>query len=134
MQRRLEKDYLGFSFAHEYLKSHEIKEDFKTTDAVLNDFYKFLGTKKFEYKKEDLTPENVEYIRTMVAREAVNAKFGRNAMYRVVVDADPEVKEVLELLDKHPTLKQLFAYGEEHKSDAAKKAEKSDTKKTAPKK
>lgn len=134
LQRRLEKDYLGFSFAHEYLKTHEIKEDFKVTDAVLNDFYKFLGTKKFEYKKEELTPENVDYVRTMIAREAVNAKFGRNAMYRVVVDADPEVQEVLKLLDKNPTLKQLFVYSGEHQKDAAKKAEKSDTKKTAPKK
>jgi carboxyl-terminal processing protease len=131
LQRRLEKDYLGFSFAHEFLKNHEITQDFKTTDAVLNDFYKFLGTKKFEYKKDELTPENVDYIRTMVAREAVNAKFGRNAMYRVVVDADPEVQEVVKLLDKHPTLKSLFSYAEEQKG-AVKKADKPDAKKTAP--
>ena len=134
LQRRLEKDYLGFSFAQVYLKSHSnVTEDFKVTDAVLNDFYKFLGTKKFEYKKEELTDENVDYIRTMIARETMNAKFGRNAMYKVVVGADPEVQEVIQLLDKHPTLKTLFAYGEEQKG-AIKKAEKSDDKKTAPKK
>jgi carboxyl-terminal processing protease len=130
MQRRLEKDYLGFSFAFEYNKNHPVTEDFKTTDAVLNDFYKFLATKKFEYKKEELTPENVDYIRTMVAREVVNAKFGRHAMYKVVVDADPDVREVLQLLDKHPTLKSLFAFAGEQK-DAVKKA---DGGKPAPKK
>ncbi|HET6349124.1 MAG TPA: S41 family peptidase [Candidatus Krumholzibacteria bacterium] len=125
LQRRLERDYLGFSFALDYLKSHTVTEDFKTTDAVLKDFYKFMDAKKFEYKKEDLTDENVDYIRTMIAREIVNAKFGRNAMYKVVVDSDPEVNEVLQILDKHPTLKSLFAYGEEEKG-AVKKAEKSD--------
>ena len=133
MQRTLEKDYLGFSFAMDYLKKHnDVKQDFTTTDAVLSDFYKFLDTKKFQYKKEELTPENVDYIRTMVAREVVNAKFGRNAMYKVVVDQDPEVKEVLQMLDKHPTLKSLFAYGVEEK-DSVKKAAKPDEK-PAPKK
>jgi len=133
LQRNLEKDYLGFSFAMDYLKKHnDVKQDFTTSDAVLNDFYKFLDAKKFQYKKEDLTPENVDYIRTMVAREVVNAKFGRNAMYKVVVDQDPEVKEVLQMLEKHPTLKSLFAYGVEEK-DSVKKAAKPDEK-PAPKK
>src|SRR5262249_50188929 len=58
LQRALEKDYLGFSFAMDYLKTHkDVQQDFTTTDAVLNDFYKFLDAKKFSYKKEDLTPE-----------------------------------------------------------------------------
>jgi carboxyl-terminal processing protease len=124
LQRALEKDYLGFSFAMDYLKTHEVKEDFTTTDAVLNDFYKFMDTKKFQYKKEDLTPENVDYIRTMVAREVVNAKFGRNAMYKIVVGQDPEVQDVLQLLDKHPTLKSLFAYSDEEKGTSVKKTDK----------
>ncbi len=128
LQRNLEKDYLGFSFAMDYLKKHnDVKQDFTTSDAVLNDFYRFLDAKKFQYKKEDLTPENVDYIRTMVAREVVNAKFGRNSMYKVVVDQDPEVREVLQMLDKHPTLKSLFAYGVEEK-DSVKKAAKPDEK------
>ncbi len=116
LMRRLERDGLGFSFAVEYLQKHEVKEDFRTTDAILNDFYKFLGTKKFEYKKEDLTEENVDYIRTMIAREAVNAKYGRKAMYRVVLDHDPEVQETLDMIEKSPTLKDLFRYAEQEKS------------------
>jgi carboxyl-terminal processing protease len=127
LQRRLERDGLGFSFAIEWLKTHDIKEDFKPSDAVLADFYKFLDEKKFEYKKDDLTPENVDYIRTMIAREAVNNKFGRHAMYKVLLDADPEVQETIQLIDKHPTLKDLFAYSDEQK--AIKKADASTTKK-----
>jgi len=116
LMRRLERDGLGFSFAIEYEQHHEIKEDFRATDAVLKDFYKFLDERKFEYKKEDLTEENVDYIRTMIAREAVNAKFGRTAMYRVVLDHDPEIKSALEMIDKNPTLKDLFRYAEQEKS------------------
>jgi carboxyl-terminal processing protease len=123
LQRALEKDYLGFSFAMDYLKTHQVKEDFTCTDAVLGDFYKFLDSKNFKYKKEDLTPENVDYIRTMVAREVVNAKFGRNAMYKVVVGQDPEVLDVIQLLDKHPTLKSLFAYADEQNKSTVKKAD-----------
>lgn len=127
LQRRLEKDYLGFSFALDYLKTHTVEQDFTVTDAVLNDFYKFLTAKKFEYKKDELTPENVEYIKTMIARETMNAKFGRNAMYRVVVASDPEVQDVLKMMEKHPTLKSMFTYGEDQKG-AIKKAEKTETK------
>jgi carboxyl-terminal processing protease len=116
LMRRLERDGLGFSFAVDYLKDHEITENFRTTDAILDDFYKFLAIKKFEYKKEDLTEENVDYIRTMVAREAVNAKFGRAAMYRVVLDHDPEIQETVKMIDKNPTLKDLFRYAEQEKS------------------
>ena len=116
LMRRLERDGLGFSFAVDYLKNHEITENFRTSDAVLNDFYKFLGTKKFEYKKEDLTEESVDYIRTMIAREAVNTKFGRTAMYRVVLDHDPEIQETIKMIDKNPTLKDLFRYAEQEKS------------------
>ena len=116
LMRRLERDGLGFSFAVEYLQGHEIKEDFRCTDAILKDFYKFLDEKKFEYKKEELTEDNVDYIRTMIAREAVNTKFGRKAMYRVVLDHDPEIQHTIEMIDKNPTLKDLFRYAEQEKS------------------
>ncbi len=116
LQRRLERDGLGFSFAIDWLKSHPITESFKVTDAILADFYKFLATKKFEYKKEELTPDNVDYIRTMIAREAVNNKFGRKAMYRVVLDSDPEMQETLKIIEKHPTLKDMFSYSDDEKN------------------
>jgi hypothetical protein len=70
----------------------------------------------------------------MVAREVVNAKFGRNAMYKVVVDQDPDVNQVLQILEKHPTLKSLFAYGDEEKGSVKKAAPKTDDKQPAKKK
>ena len=49
-------------------------------------------------------------------REAVNTKFGRKAMYRVVLDHDPEIQDALKMIDKNPTLKDLFRYAEQEKS------------------
>ncbi len=121
LMRRLERDGLGFSFAVDYLKSHQITEDFKTSDAILADFYKFLGARKFEYKKEELTEENVDYIRTMIAREAVNNKYGRKSMYKVVLDADPELQDVLHMMEKHPTLKDMFQYADDQNKSSVKK-------------
>jgi carboxyl-terminal processing protease len=116
LQRRLERDAFGFSFVIEYLQSHEITRDFKVSDEILNDFYTFLDSRDFEYTEEDLTEENVDYIRTMIAREAVNNKFGRKAMYRVLLNADAEFQHVQEILRESPTLKEMFAYAEAQKA------------------
>ena len=72
----------------------------------------FVAGIKGHYTPEDLTEENVDYIRTMITREAVNNRFGRAAMYRVLLDSDPEFQEVLSILKDAPTLKKMFAYAE----------------------
>jgi len=112
LQRRLERDALGFSFVIAKLQSREFTEDFTVSDEILGEFYAFLDEREFEYTEDVLTEENVEYIRTMIAREAVNNRFGRKAMYRVLLDSDPEFQEVLSLLKEAPTLEKMFAYGE----------------------
>lgn len=116
LMRRLERDALGFSFVIQHMADKQIDENFVTTDKILQDFYAFLDEKKFEYKKEDLTEENVDYIRTMIAREAVSNKLGRKAMYRVLLNADPDFQEVLSLLKNSQTLADLFRYAEEQQS------------------
>lgn len=116
LQRRLERDALAFSFVVNYLQGKEIEENFVTTDEILQDFYAFIEEREFEYDKEALTEENVDYIRTMIAREAVANKFGRKAMYRVVLNADPEFQKVLSILKDSETLTDLFQYAEEQKS------------------
>lgn len=116
LERRLERDALGFSFIVEYLQNHEIHKGFKVTDAVLNDFYAYLKKRKFEYKSKDLTDENVAYIRMMIGREAANNQLGRDAMYRVVLNADPEFNKVLSIFRDAPTLEKMFAYGEQQRA------------------
>jgi hypothetical protein len=49
----------------------------------------------------------------VIAREAVNNKFGRGAMYRVLLEADPEFQETLTIIKEAPTLKAMYAYAEQ---------------------
>ena len=116
LQRELERKAMAFTFAVEVLEDDEIVENFRTDDVMLDRFYGFLAEHEFEYKEEDLTEENVNYIRTMVAREALNHRYGRKAMYRILLEADPEFQEVLSIMESSPTLEKMFAYGESQKS------------------
>jgi hypothetical protein len=34
----------------------------------------------------------------------------------VVLDADPELQETLKMMEKHPTLKEMFGYAEDQKN------------------
>jgi carboxyl-terminal processing protease len=115
LQRELERKAMAFTFAVEELDDSEITEDFRTDDVMLQRFYDFLDERGFEYDKKDLTEDNVAYIRTMVAREALNHKYGREAMYRVLLEADPEFQEVLTIMKEAPTLEKMFAYAEAQK-------------------
>ena len=116
LERELERKYMAFTFAVEVLDPTRVTESFRTDDETLRQFYAFLDERGFEYKKEDLTEENVEYIRTMIAREVLNHKYGREAMYRVLLEADPEFQEVLSIVKEAPTLDAMFAYGEAQKA------------------
>jgi carboxyl-terminal processing protease len=116
LQRRLEANAFAFSFAVDAFKDREVGEDFETSDEILDEFYAFVESKEFEYDAEELTEENVDYIRTMIAREVVNNKFGRKAMYRVLLDSDKEFQKVLSMMRDAPTLKELFVFAEEQKA------------------
>ena len=115
LQRELERKAMAFTFAVEVMEDSEITEDFRTDDATLKRFYQMLDDRDFEYEEEDLTEGNVEYIRTMIAREALNHIYGRKAMYRVLLEADREFQEVLTIMKEAPTLEEMFAYGESQK-------------------
>ncbi|NIM20702.1 MAG: PDZ domain-containing protein [Candidatus Latescibacteria bacterium] len=117
LQRNLEKDALFFSFAVKYATENKVTEDFEATEKILEDFKTFLTEREFELDEEEFSKaENREYITMAIEREIFSSNFGRDAMYRVVLEKDPEFQRVLELLNKYPTLEKLFAYAEEQKS------------------
>lgn len=116
LERRLERDALAFSFVVEYLTDHKIDKDLTITDDIMNSFYAFLDSRDFKYKRDDLTKENVSYIRMMLRREFATNQFGRQAAYRVVTEADPEFNEVLNILSQVHDLASLFQYAEQQKS------------------
>lgn len=116
LQRRLERDALAFSFVIEYLTGKEISRDLTITDEIMDEFFAFIRGRDFEYEEEDLTEENVNYIRTMLAREFATNKFGRQAAYRVVTEADAEFQKVLSILEEAGNLEALYQYAEEQKA------------------
>ncbi len=114
LERRLERDALFFSFAIDYSTKHEVGRDFMVTDAVMRDFKDFLHEKGFEYKEEDLTEENLDYIKVGILRELMSKNFGRDEMYRVLLRHDDEFQKAISLLQKAPTLEALFSYADSH--------------------
>jgi carboxyl-terminal processing protease len=115
LERRLERDALFFSFAVDYTTHNKVGDDFVVDDAMLQAFKKMLGEREFEYKDEEFSGESLNYVKRAIAREIVSKEFGRQAMYRRVLEQDPDFQRVLSIMRDAPTLKEMFAYGEQQK-------------------
>ena len=116
LQRRLERDALAFSFVVEYMTDNDIDENLTVSEEMIEEFLSFARGRDFEYEDKDLTDENVKYIETMLRREFATNKFGRQAAYRVVTEADHEFQKVLEILSGAGDLEALFQYAEQQKA------------------
>ncbi len=119
LERRLERDALFFTFAVNYSLKHKVSQDFEVTDEILRSFKDLLKERKFEYEEKDFSGPALDYIKKGILREVVAKNFGRKAMYRVLLEEDPELQKVLEIHAKAPTLQQMFAYAE-HQRDLKK--------------
>jgi carboxyl-terminal processing protease len=115
LERRLERDGLFFTFALEYSMKHKVTEKFEVTDEVLSSFKDLLKERKFEYDEKDLSGQSLEYAKKAILREVMSKNFGRKAMYRALLDRDPELLKVLEICRKAPTLDEMFVYAERQK-------------------
>jgi len=116
LQRRLERDALAFSYVVDYFTDKGKDAKFTLDQKFVDGFFKFIDSRDFEYKKEDLTDENLEYVRNMLAREAASYRLGRQEAYRVVTEADPEFRKVMGMMNEAATLEAMFRYAEQHKS------------------
>jgi carboxyl-terminal processing protease len=114
LQRRLERDALFFSFAVDYSTKHTISKDFTVTNDVIKNFEDFMNTREFKYKPEDLTEENLNYFKIAILREIINKNFGREEMYRRLLQDDTELQKAIQLMQQSKTLDGLFSYAEEH--------------------
>jgi carboxyl-terminal processing protease len=117
LQRNLERESLFFEFAVDFSQTNSVPENFRVSDEILDQFKAYLDEKEFKYEEENYAKEeNLSYIKTAIARDVVSAKYGRHAMYRVILEQDPEFQKVLSILDEAPTLEELFKYVEAQKS------------------
>ena len=109
-QRNLEIRGLFFEFAVNYTAYHKVGDEFEVTDAVMNDFKKFLGEKKFSFGEADFTPENVTYVDRAIRREVFRKLHGTKGAYVATLAEDEQIVKVLEMFRNVKTLDEAFKY------------------------
>jgi carboxyl-terminal processing protease len=91
--------YAFFNFAKHYLANRHVDKNFEVTDAVMQDFRKFLDAEKIPYTEADLN-EGSDFIKSSIKTELFIAEFGQEEGLRVRATSDPQVVTALELLPK----------------------------------
>jgi carboxyl-terminal processing protease len=91
--------YAFFNFAAHYVQSHSIDRNFEVSDAVLQDFRKFLDAQKIPYPDAEIH-EGLDWIRTQIKTELFISQFGQQEGLRVRAENDPQIVAALGLLPK----------------------------------
>jgi carboxyl-terminal processing protease len=91
--------YAFFNFARHYLNGKHIDKNFEVTDAVMQDFRKFLDDQKVPYTEADLKEGN-EWIRANIKSELFIAEFGQEEGLKVRAENDKQVLAALGQLNK----------------------------------
>ncbi|HEY2498918.1 MAG TPA: S41 family peptidase [Candidatus Angelobacter sp.] len=91
--------YAFFNFAKHYLTNRHIDKNFEITDAVMQDFRKFLDSQKIPYTEADLN-EGSDFIKSSIKTELFISEFGQEEGLRVRAENDPQVVAALDQLPK----------------------------------
>jgi carboxyl-terminal processing protease len=91
--------YAFFNFAGHYLNGRNVDKNFEVTDAVMQDFRKFLDSQKIPYTEAELN-EGIDWIKSQIKTELFIAQFGQQEGLRVRAETDPQVLSALNLLPK----------------------------------
>ena len=95
---------------------NEITEDFEVNDAVMASFKELLAEKEFEYEDEEMSGDALEYVKKAILREVISKNFGRQAMYRAMLNLDDEFQRVLTIYGVAPTLAEMYQYAEQERN------------------
>ncbi len=123
----VERDGVLFNFAVEYVSQHEeSSDDFQVlapvSDSVFRDFSEALKQREnideylgdFELTMSDsLLDANSDFLKRGIRRELARRVLGPQAAYKVAIEADSQLHEVLELFRKADTLADLLALAAE---------------------
>jgi carboxyl-terminal processing protease len=115
LERRLERDGLFFTFALDYSMKNKVPQNFEVTDDILQQFKALLKERGFQYEDKDFSGASLDYVKKAILREMIAKNYGRKAMYRALLEKDPELQKVLEIQAKAPTLDRMFSYAEKQK-------------------
>jgi carboxyl-terminal processing protease len=91
--------YAFFNFAKHYLANRHVDKNFEITDAVMQEFRKFLDSQKIPYTEADLN-EGSDYIKSSIKTELFISEFGQEEGLRVRAENDPQVIAALSQLPK----------------------------------
>jgi carboxyl-terminal processing protease len=91
--------YAFFNFARHYLNGKHIDKNFEVTDAVMQDFRKFLDEQKVPYTEADMKDGN-DWIRANIKSEIFIAEFGQEEGLKVRAENDKQVLAALGQLTK----------------------------------
>ena len=98
-----------FEFAVDYRAHHPaIPKDFRVTDEVRADFFRFLDSRPALFEKPAKEMYSAEKDPGLVDRaireELANAVYGREAGYRIVLDGDPQLKAAVSRFEESAKL------------------------------
>ena len=91
--------YAFFNFAQRYLQGRSVDKSFEVTDAVLQEFRKFLDAQKISYTEADIK-DGLDWIKSQIKSELFIAQFGQQEGLKVRAQTDPQVLSALNLLSK----------------------------------
>ena len=104
---RLERGQMFFHFAIHYnTKRKLIPRDFEVTDAVIEEFKRFLTLRKFEWTDENVT-ETRQRLSNEIEEAIASALWGLEAGYKVYARRDPQIQKALELFPEARQLAEL---------------------------
>ena len=91
--------YAFFNFARHYLNGRHVDRNFEVSDAVMQDFRKFLDAEKVPYTEADLV-QGQDWIKANIKAEIFIAEFGQEEGLKAKAESDPQVIAALNLLPK----------------------------------
>jgi carboxyl-terminal processing protease len=91
--------YAFFNFAQHYLNGRHVDKNFEVTDAVMQDYRKFLDEQKVPYTEAELT-EGQDWIKANIKAEIFISEFGQEEGLKVRAQTDPQVLAALNDLPK----------------------------------
>jgi carboxyl-terminal processing protease len=88
-------------FATEYLRSHEIAEDFEVTSPVLNELQVFAAARRIQPSVADWSADR-NWIQSRLQQEILNQKFGVAKGDEIEMRRDPVVRRALARIAANP--------------------------------
>ncbi|MGH9455051.1 MAG: S41 family peptidase, partial [Terriglobia bacterium] len=94
-----------FNFAREFSSKHQdIPENFEASDAVIQEFKKYLAGEKVQFTDKDFQ-DNLAFIKQYIREQVIGVVYGEAQAQKLQLEDDPVVKKALENL---PQAEQLL--------------------------